>query len=49
MITNGDAEAAGNEHEAKERDLKPIETKMVEVKWHCGQRECEGSDEKGAG
>ena len=31
MVTDGDAEAAGPEHREEQRDLKPVETEIVEI------------------
>ena len=38
MITNRDAEAARQKHDEEKRDLKPIETEMVEVERDGGER-----------
>ena len=38
MISQRNAEAAGEEHDEEKHDLKPIEAKMVKVERHRGQR-----------
>ena len=49
MVANGDAKAARGKHREEKRDLKPIETEMVEVDRDSGQGQGGGADKKGAG
>ena len=49
MIANRDAKAARGKHREEERDLKPIETEMVEVDRDSGQGQGCCADKKGAG
>ena len=37
MITDRDAEAAGQKHREEKRDLKPVETEMLEVERDTGE------------
>jgi len=49
MIANGDAKAARGKHHPEERDLKPIETEMVEIDRDSGQGQGCCADKKGTG
>ena len=49
MIAQANAEPATQEHQNKERDLKPVEPEMPEVEWNRSKRKHERADEKRTG
>ena len=49
VIAEADAESAGEEHQEKKRDLKPVEPEMPEIEWDGGEGEGKRADEERAG
>ena len=49
VITQADAEPAGQKHDEKKRDLKPVEPEIPEVDWDRGERQRERADEERTG
>src|SRR6476469_8280366 len=49
VVAHGHAKSADHEHPKEKRDLKPVETEMVEVKRDSGQREHDGPEQEQTG
>ena len=48
MITQGDTESGGDQQKAGHCEVKPIDSELPEVPWHCGKRKNKRPDQERA-